>query len=204
MHKGIILIVKANDKKAALAETAKFLEGYQDTVWDWYVIGGRWTQTLAPMHKEFMEKAKKLFEIERKKKGFLSQQEVSNKQAELQKIWSVNLKAKGENPYCDHYKLPNEGGYYDVLPLADCINIVKEWQQTIKTAQEEEKKAQDWLNGKRGKDNYSMYGYVLKCAAELYQQRFSFETNVYNLETEDFSIPENFEGYFAVMIDIHN
>jgi len=42
MHKGIIILVKAETKEEAKAATTNFLECYKENVWDWYEIGGRW------------------------------------------------------------------------------------------------------------------------------------------------------------------
>jgi len=47
MHKGVILIVKADDKDEAQTRAEEFLEQYGDgDVWDWYAFGGRWTGLL--------------------------------------------------------------------------------------------------------------------------------------------------------------
>ena len=52
MHKGVILLTKASDKEEALDSVREFLENYGDgDVWDWYQIGGRWSNTLAPKEK---------------------------------------------------------------------------------------------------------------------------------------------------------
>ena len=52
MHKGVILLVKTLDKEEALNEVESFLEPYgEGDVWDWYRIGGRWNNTLAPKDK---------------------------------------------------------------------------------------------------------------------------------------------------------
>lgn len=47
MHKGVILLTKAKNREEAKAKAEEFLEPYGDgDVWDWYVIGGRWSGTL--------------------------------------------------------------------------------------------------------------------------------------------------------------
>ena len=47
MHKGVICLTKATDKKEATSNVNNFLESYGDgKVWDWYEIGGRWSGTL--------------------------------------------------------------------------------------------------------------------------------------------------------------
>jgi hypothetical protein len=42
MHSLSIIAVEADDETGARAEVESFLEQYQDHVWDWYTIGGRW------------------------------------------------------------------------------------------------------------------------------------------------------------------
>jgi hypothetical protein len=47
MHKGVICLTKATDKQDAISNVESFLESYGDgKVWDWYEIGGRWSDTL--------------------------------------------------------------------------------------------------------------------------------------------------------------
>ena len=43
MHKGIILLVKAADRDDAEHNAREFLDEYENDVWDWFQIGGRWT-----------------------------------------------------------------------------------------------------------------------------------------------------------------
>jgi len=47
MHKGVMLIVKAEDKVSAEKQANSFMEGFQNQVWDWYEVGGRWEGTLS-------------------------------------------------------------------------------------------------------------------------------------------------------------
>ena len=52
MHKGVILLVKADNKEDAIDKVTEFLEPYGDgDVWDWYSIGNRWHNLLAPKQK---------------------------------------------------------------------------------------------------------------------------------------------------------
>ena len=49
MHKGVIILVEAEDRQDAMNKVEDFLEPYGDgDVWDWYSIGNRWHNTLAP------------------------------------------------------------------------------------------------------------------------------------------------------------
>ncbi len=208
MHKAVMLIVKAHDRQEAVNNAKEFMEEYKEDVWDWYVIGGRWTCQLLPMTKDFFEKSKAILHEDN---GFLSQNEVDNKQSELQRLWE-SLEGPGKNPCSNHYKLPEDGQNGDVLPLSKCLKIVQEWHQDpVEAGQKEEARAKEWLEigGRRDADgnpydDWRMYGYVLECAAQLYQQNFSFECNVFNVESHDFSIPKEIDDYFVVMIDMHN
>ncbi len=57
MHKGVILLIKASDKNEAKDKVQEFMVQYGDgDIWDWYVIGGRWSGTLNSKSKEFFEK----------------------------------------------------------------------------------------------------------------------------------------------------
>jgi hypothetical protein len=207
MHKGIILLIKSTNKAGALTETRDFLKENGD-VWDWYQIGGRWSGTLSPFTKSFYEKAKEILSPD--KDEFILQSVVDAKQNELQQLWQ-SLGAEGPNPYSDHYHMDNDGNPYDVVPLNTCLPIVQEWQQTIEDAHEEKEKANRWLAIGGGKDkdgnpydDWNMYGYCLKKVANLYQQNFFFDCNIFNTETYNYSIPEDIENYYAVMIDIHD
>ncbi len=209
MHKGIIMLVKARKKTEAVSKVREFLKSFEGDVWDWYQIGGRWQNTLAPMTVKFFEKAKVLLKVEGK--DFISQETVNEKQGELHEIWR-KLGGKGDNPYSDHYKMHQGGGEYDSLPLKDCIEVVKKWHYDyIKKGKETEKEGRErWLKkkGENGKplNNYSMYGYSLKNAGAIYSQDFCFESNVFNTETYNYSLPkeDEMEKFYAVMIDIHN
>jgi len=201
MHKGIICLIKAKDKEKALFGIKDFLKEYEGSVWDWYVIGGRWNQILAPKIKEYKEQVNQIFELSDR---LLSQREKDYMYDELQKMWE-RLGMAGENPYCNHYKLPNDGNAYDIMKLIACLNNVKEWQQDfIKAGKENEDRAVKWINGERDRDNYQMYGYYLERAGKLYSQKFCFECKIFNIEEDNYSIPEYVDGYYAVMVDIHN
>jgi hypothetical protein len=129
------------------------------------------------------------------------------------------LESYGEGYVWDWYEIGGRwkdifGNNKPILSLSECLGVVKEWQQTISQAQEELDKAQKWLktggNTRKidGKDvpfdDYYMYGYQLKIAGQLFSQDFCFDCNVFNLENYDYSIPENVNDYYAVIVDMHN
>jgi hypothetical protein len=207
MHKGVILLTEAFDKNEALDNVHNFLEPYGNgDVWDWYQIGGRWNNTLAP--KELIDQfhIKVDNEILIKKEGFpfISQQQVDENQEKLQQAWE-ELGLKGLNNYCNHYNLPDEGNTYDIVKLSDCVETVKEWLRDIPKALQETwddmVKARE--ESKEGK--YSMVGYYAGIYKDLDYGNFSFETNVYNIdENEPEKIPKDIEGWWAIMVDMHN
>jgi hypothetical protein len=209
MHKRVILLAKAETKNEAFSVAKEFLERYQDQVWDWYQIGGRWQGCLAPMRDAFQVEANKL--LPPGEHGFVSQNQVDAKQEELQKAWE-DLKGIGPNPYSDHYHTPEGGGHYDVLPLKDCIGTVSSWAQTIEDAKQAELEAKRWLviGGNKHRvtgeplDDYNMYGFSLGIADRLYQQDFCFDCNVFNIADGNYSIPAEIDAYFAVVVDMHN
>jgi len=63
MHKGIIILTQAEHRDEALTNVEVFLDMYKDQVWDWYAIGNRWHNALAPKDKlkEFNEWVRKEF-----------------------------------------------------------------------------------------------------------------------------------------------
>ena len=206
MHKGVILLVKAEDRDGAVKAANSFMQEFKDRVY-WYAIGGRWSQHLAPQAKAFQEKADMI--VGTAGKQFVSQKDVDDHQAELAAAW-VDLGGTGTNPWADHYKLPDDGNPNDVLPLADCLEIVKEWRQTVEEAKKAEAEAKErWLNRTNQKtgekfDDWHMYGYALQRVGELYQESFCFDTNVFNAVQYNYSIPEDPTGFWAVMLDMHN
>lgn len=214
MHKGVIILTKAENKVEAISNVEEFLEPYGDgQVWDWYQVGGRWSNTLAPKHDEFKKWANK-FLLEKQKISrpeiegdWLTQDTVDKNQKELQEKW-IALGMIGRNPFSDHYSLPNEGADYDALPLKDCIDIVKNWCQSLEEVKEEyfEKVVEERKKEKETENTgWPMSAYYAKRYAEAAYGDFCFDTSVYDATTgEAETIPENIEEYWAVMIDMHN
>ena len=204
MHKGVILLVKASDKEEALSEVESFLEPYgEGDVWDWYQIGGRWNNTLAPKDKLdlFREKCKSI--LTREEYG-VSQNEIDSKQELLQKAWE-ECGLEGSNEYCDHYDLPEAGNMYDIVPLRNCIETVKEWCKNL-----EEEQEQLWNKLLKAKEEakdgqWDSTGYLAGQYKDAKYGNFCFDSNVYDITTQQAeTIPENIEEYFAVMVDMHN
>ena len=178
MHKGIILLVKAINKKNALNKVKAFMNEYESDIWDWYVIGGRWSGTLIRKFKEFYNIVKK----RKIKIKFYSDIEKKETQIQLQNIWEKELKQKSLNPVMRDTFLVYQNKlfvgmkYYtdneykdDIKPLKDCIDIVNDWN-----------------------------------AENILQQKFCFDTNVFNIEKYNYSIPKDIKNYYAVIVDMHN
>jgi len=206
MHKGVILLVKANDKEDAISKVNDFMEPYgEGDVWDWYKIGGRWNNNLAPKDRldQWNKKAQDLLKTE--EKGWISQKDVDDNQQTLQDMWE-ELGLKGKNPYCNHYKLSSEGNEYDVIPLSECVETVKEWLRDIEKEEKElfEKMVEERKKEEAGNKS-SMSGYYAGLYKDIKYDNFCFESNVYDI-TEQIGekIPEDISGYFAVMVDMHN
>lgn len=208
MHKGVILLVQAYDRAEAINSVREFMGAYKDDVWDWYVIGGRWARTLNPLSDRFLAEANDLCWAYQKKidpdSKFLYERTVDACDRELQVFWE-QIGGQNSHPLSNHYRLPENGTEDDVVFLKDAIDTVREWHQDhIEEGKKALDKAYRWLNGESATDNYEMYGYCLKCAGKIFHQDFSFQCNVFNTTSLDFSIPEDLDGWFAVMIDMHN
>lgn len=211
MHKGIILLVKPefNDRGTALEQVRDFMEDHENSVWDWWVVGGRWTQTLCSKVKEFNKWANEFLlskepKVDGKNSEWISQQTVDDNQDVLQKQWK-KMGLTGKNSHCNHYELGDNGGTYDVMPLSECLDVVNSWKQDhIEEGKKKLKDAEGWLNGEIKTNSYDMYGYVITKAGKLFQQEFFDECNVFNVENSNYSVPEDVDGWWAVMVDIHN
>lgn len=102
------------------------------------------------------------------------------------------------------FKVKNEKEENDdleVTKLKNCLKYAKKIQQTIKDGKKEEKKARKFLKKTK---NYFVYGYMLKKAANIYEQNFFFEGNLFNIDYNDYSIPEsNIEDWYVVSVNLY-
>lgn len=212
MHKGIILLTKAVNKAEAIWNVNSFLEHYGDwNVWDWYQIWGRWTGTLAPNVEKFYKFASKVMKNE--SWYWFTTKEIEEHQHELQAEWEL-MWMEWPNPYADHYLLPTDWGVYDVMLLKECQDTVKEWLWDLEKRAEEywEKAVEERKEKKEKKEKWEfvskrsdMSWYYAKKYSEAHYWEFCFDTNVYNIDTDEAeSLPENMEWYRAVMVDMHN
>jgi len=202
MHFLSFLIVKADSREEAIGRARDFLEKYQNQVWDWYVIGGRWSgyitqsnldqATYEQFSKEFRENAL----------GFISKDNPECKQRkrahELFMKYFPNF--EGDIPiYRDPYL--HDGYLDDVVPLGCCEEIIQKFIDDFHSRY-----------GKlveKAKKEIESDGTINRITAwELgrysYDDSYSTDHTVFNVENYSVSIPDNPEGYYVVTVDLHN
>jgi hypothetical protein len=219
MHKGVMLLVKADSKDEAIEKVNKFMVPYGDSnVWDWFVFGGRWSGHLNSKHDEFSTKAHDYLISLHPEQPYVtnSDMERADVQTRLQAIWEE----MGEincNPYCRdsflYYSKKNilpfaeDSWEDDVLSLKNCIERVKKYRGDINIRKEEALANQLTAieKEKANPEEYKMSGYYAGQYKDAVNGYFCFDCNIFNIEEEQAeSIPDDVEGYFAVMIDMHN
>lgn len=211
MHKGVIILVEAEDREDAINKVEDFLEPYGDgDVWDWYSIGNRWHNTLAPAElvKKFDDWVREEYKDVFDEHGLYSVSKLENEidRPVIQAKWE-SLGLKGLNTYYSAYgfEAKDTEDDYNVIPLKDCIKTVKKWCKDLKKAQEEAWK--EMMSAKKiaKKGKYDMSGYYAGKYADAVHGAFCFDSNVYNAsESIGETVPDDIEGYWAVMIDMHN
>ncbi len=197
MHKPVILLTKANSKQQALGRVHRFMKDYENKVFSWFVIGGRWHNTFAPKLNEWEEFVGKhiLKPNEEGNERYLDSKVV---EAKLQQSWR-DIGMKGKNPRFIHFDLPPDGNFYDIIPLKDCLLKVSSW---IISKEEIKKKHEKELE--RWKKEPDMIKYLKKNHKKNLRGDFTDDRNVYNIDlNEPETIPENFTAYFAIMVDMH-
>jgi hypothetical protein len=205
MHKGVILLIKSSQIDEAKDKVQEFMVQYgEGDIWDWYVIGGRWSGTLNSKSKEFFEKSEAHFKATYSENNpyFISTKMVEEQADMLNAIWT-EIGGEGLNPHTRNSY--NDFGYDDdVVALSECKDVVIEWKKDIEA--EAEITWNKMLEAKK-KEGYDMSSYYAKRYAEMKYDEFCFDSNVYDteLQTNDpTQALENANEYFAVMIDMHN
>lgn len=195
MHKGVILLVKAEDREEAKQKADSFLESYQDDVWDWYQLGGRWTGLLTGYKPE--EDPRNL-ETCRYCQGTGDRKDLEPPEWKKECGGCNSCHGKGQKVKFDLVKVDD-----DSLPCSDprALAKIKEWGEPWreKTLQEAEKGIEEYAS-----KSDSMLGYFLRKKADVLQDRFCFESDVYDTEELTHELPKNLDGYWAVVADMHN
>ncbi len=208
MHKGIILLTQAESREEALNKVNTFLEGYQHIEWDWYTIGGRWHNTLAPSDKlqEFEDWIREAYKHVFGERGYrVNDLENEHDRKIIQEKWE-EIGLTGKNTYYSAYgfEVADDVNNYNVIPLKDCITTVQSWLRNLN--EEKEKVWKQILKARRqaktGK--YDMSHYYAGTYSKIYD--FSFDSNVYDIDEEiGEKLPEDFnDNWWAVMVDLHN
>jgi hypothetical protein len=202
MHFLSFLIVKADSREEAIGRARDFLEEYQNQVWDWYVIGGRWSgyitqsnldqATYEQFSKEFRENAL----------GFISKDNPECKQRkrahELFMKYFPNF--EGDIPiYRDPYL--HDGYLDDVVPLGCCEEII---QKFIDDFHSRYGKLVEKAKKEIESDGTINRSTAWELGRYSYDDSYSTDHTVFNVENYSVSIPDNPEGYYVVTVDLHN
>lgn len=209
MHKGVICLTQAADRDEAVSNIEEFLEHYGDgDVWDWYVIGGRWSGTLNAKTKEFFEKAQAHFKTAYPDHNhqFLTQNMVNEQAIPLQKIWE-DMGQTSKNPYSrDQYQ--DVTGDDDVVLLSDCIEVVKDWTKDHNAEAENHfQKMLEERENEKENPNSTMSAYYAGLYRDCKYDSFSFESNVYDTVNHTNNPEEALKDpskWYAVIVDMHN
>lgn len=215
MHKGIMLIVAAEDADDAKSKVEEFLGDYGDgKVWDWYVVGGRWSGKLNKLYDKFKAAAKKHFVSVYGKEAvqFLSTKMVEEQAETLKAIWE-KMGGAGKNPYArDAYA--DRTGADDIMPLSECAAIVKKWKRDLvkeankafrqlcierKKEREARKRGETYVN--------TMSAYYAGIYKDATYDDFCFDSNTYDIDAgtnDPTAALANPEGRWVVMVDLHN
>lgn len=194
MHKGVILIVKAENRIEANEAAESFLEQYgEGDVWDWQVIGGRWTGLLDGYDPQ---KDPKNYATCKYCGGTGDRKDLAP--PSWKKECGGCNACHGTGKALNFSYAPHKN---DIMPLAKCIEAVKEYAEGV---DKEEQEYSERIKEYATKGDRMMQGYCLKRQGELIAQDFCFDCNVYNVEKEDYSIPTDPEGFWAVVVDMHN
>ena len=206
MHKGVILLIKADNKEDARTKADSFMERYENDVWDWYCIGGRWSGELNKNKDKFFELVDKKWPRDKESFG-RSYDWIEKHLKEFQEIWE-SLGETSKNPYSrDTFISRDYNTVYEdnIMKASECVEIIKSWFKDIKEEAEENwKKAEVSRKEEKEKQAYPMSGYYANKYHKCVSDYFSFDSNIFDIENESNYIPEDLSEYFAIMVDMHN
>lgn len=204
MHTLKIIATKATSAEEAQKKVCEFMEFQKGRIYDWYVIGGRFSWSLNPLAKEFREKVQPIFE--KWNSDFLTQDEIEELQPELQKIWE-EMGGEGKNPI--NRNKYREGHSDDIRPMTkeDIERQILENEEYKNTL---EKDLKDKIE--QGSNEYDMeISMHYRSLADLYDEMwFTHEYHWYRLEELfdewyrwSINPPESPEWYWIIALDLH-
>jgi len=93
-------------------------------------------------------------------------------------------------------------GENNIMPLKECLNKVKEYVE--QKGVEERIKQLEMNTTVAYSENKYMKGTCYKVLGNLLCENFCDDCDLFNIDDEDYSIPENTEGWYAIVVDIHS
>jgi len=214
MHYLLILINKAENEETALNNVENFLELFEGDLFDYYQIGGRWNNYLAPKNikMEHEKWVKEKFKDAFYKDGSynISIIEEKDNRIEIQKKW-IELGGKGLNPFFSVHVFGNEKHPYNVVPVKNCLDNIKEMMRTVASIEaEREKRWEELLKLRNEKRNPVLVEWAALALVKAYDINLNEETTVYfideNVEITDQNINilnDHLDEYYAIVVDIH-
>lgn len=214
MHFLKLLLTKAENKKEVLDKARTFLEDYHNNVYDWYQFGGRWSNRLGPIDKmkEFQKWAKETYSEIFKNGGYRAKDiEAEPVKSELQNKWE-EIGLRGKNIYSDPWglKITDEDLLegYDIMPLEEVVDRVKQYApDREKRIKEQWGRIEEAMKKYfEGKTKY-FPSYEFRIMADFTSTDFTSETTIYNIDDymgDSEAIPEDLEGWWVIVADLHN
>jgi len=202
MHTLAILLTKATTKDEAKTNINSFMEEYGDgQVWDWFVIGGRWSGQLNKNNQKFKDtvRERNVFEDN----NMISVKDVEDNQEVLQGIWE-ELGEFSKHPY-NRDSYDNRGNDEDIMHATKCEEIIKRHTRDIEKSIES--KWQEILSARRrakDKEMHDSSGYLAREYADLVGDDFSFESTTFDVDAYTNNPPKDLTNYYAVVVDMHN
>ena len=201
MHHGMILLHNEGENAAEAREfAASWLSDREEescSFVGWWVIGGRWTGRLDPLLAEFHKKAIEIVPFN--SNGAYPKKELEKHQQLLQELWE-GLGGREAHPL----GRDRENGIYadDVCPLTDCLSVVNRWIDGRPAAIEVWKRSLTEELARNPADKHST-GFCYWLLGMFMLEKFIPEARVFNLSNDDYSVPSDTAGWWAVMCDIH-
>jgi hypothetical protein len=207
MHKAVLCLTKAESGEDAISNVEGWLAQYQDDVFDWYQIGGRWSGLLNQKSKEFVTKTNEYLKsiYPDFDEDFVTDKLIKENATKLQEIWE-GMGETTKNPYTRSFE-NFDGSSDDSVPLTQCLSIIKEWTVNVKADAEEAFKKLLEAREEEKEKGGTMSAYYAGIYRNLIYDAFSTESNIYDIENET-NDPEQAlkepEQWFVVLVDLHH